>query len=116
MASEERTLLLLKRVVYSLGILLVCGVIALFGLIMYRMSTPKPVPVTHTKVQKATPSATCAVPISSLDIKGEIVETELENGRLHLLTRQENGSYELLVVDSCTGKIMGQMGISSVVP
>lgn len=91
--EESKGLVILKFLVYAMGLLLFCGVIVLSTLIYQRISQ-----------SKAT-TATCEATVVTLPSHSKILNASLEKGSISLAVEKGAKDIEILTLEPCTGEI-----------
>jgi hypothetical protein len=93
---------LLKFVVVFMGVLLVVGTAALFGLIAYKMKRGSSASAVSTS------SGDCKGGSYKVTAPGELVGASID-GRNTLLVFLKDGRRELIILDHCTGGVISRL-------
>jgi hypothetical protein len=96
---------LLKFVVVFMGVLLVVGTAALFGLIAYKMKHSGAAAASSTA-----PVADCKGGSYKVTAPGEMLGASLD-GANALLVFSKDGHRELVVLDYCTGRVISRFQV-----
>ena len=98
MTTEDKQLIILKRVVKVLGILLIFGSITVFSLALMKMLN-KAVPKNSSQVS-------CAQGNINLEESGDIISSSFDQDKITLIVKKTDKSNDIIVIDSCSGKIL----------
>ena len=101
--SSKENLRPLKILVFSMGLLLVGGTILLFALVIKKVN------------QEGKPQA-CEKKTLELAGRGQLVETQLEGGKLRVMLVAAPGEYEIITLDACRGQELGSLRIKADAP
>lgn len=91
---EDRGFRLLKFVVKAMGIILIAGIFFLFFVVVKRIENPN--------FMRLKPRCTLES-LESITVKGTVLNSFIQDKKLILLVKQEEGK-ALLTLDPCTGE------------
>ena len=98
----------LKMLVFSMGLLLVGGTVLLGALVWQKVSTEK-------SAEKSSIHTMADCPGGHVDLKGHgvIVDSTIDGHTMHLILEKTESKSELMMIDICSGKIIGALTIDS---
>lgn len=97
----------LKMLLFSMGLMLIGGTVLLAVLIWEKAGEPAEA---HTSTHEA---ADCAGGHVDLKGRGVIVDSTMEGQIMRVTLEKHEGKMETLMIDMCSGKIVGSLTIDS---
>ena len=95
----------LKLLVYSMGVVLTVGTITMIFFVYHKLFVMPPQKVQSATVQTSQPIA-CKDQTVDLIKRGKIINTTVgRDGLARTVILKEQGDYEVVTVDGCTGEI-----------
>ena len=98
----------LKLIVYSMGILLVGGMVLLAVLVMQKLDEG-----TLFKNKEEAAIAACSGLQVDMRGRGALMNADMEGQKLRLWFEKEDGTNQLVTADSCTGIIVREVTIKA---
>lgn len=104
--SEDKSLVLLKRVVKGMGVVLVVGTFALFIAIGIKFQS--------SSSARTGKQGGCDYSSGGVSVKSEVISATTRGDTLTILTAQDKGAQEVVVVDLCSGNVLSTFVLNDV--